>query len=475
MGLSLNNLKFPTPKLAAQLLVGFSTITLGVGFAHSAIASDIGVLRIQNQSNATQTFIVIDDYFRCMDFPLPKADTTTESTTKGDRTKFSVPANGFKDVKFARDGRCDPEGRFLLMGLDRNSGLAMGNAIALETNSEAKLSRIWEAESPNPHVLGLTAGGKDYNSGHLLYTLNTNFPGYSVSTPKGSWVFACGGGQQCTQTFSSSLDVENSSEKTSASEKTTAFSATVSAGFEFAGASGGAELTSSTESTTSEALAIAKSSSVGIVSECETETDMTTYQIYNVWQWQMEAQVGRDRVAVKTCQVTCTPTGEPPSFLPGSEKAIKACLIERDTEEAALALGAIKADADHARMAKLAAQEKAATTATLAAARATSCVTFYSEPYGKGTAATLCGADDNWADYTNLGTPGTNDLHYAVQSFMCKPGVGYVQFMDGNKTPMPRHNESCKGGNEWVHPNVWVKANATGAGLRAAPAKCCGE
>jgi hypothetical protein len=463
MGLSFSNIHMRKPKSTAGIITGFSTVVMGVGLAQSAFAGDIGVLRIQNQSNATQTFIVIDDYFRCMDFPLPKDDSG--------RTKFEVTAHGFKDIEFARDGRCDPEGRFLLMGLDRNTGLGLGNSIALETNNEAKLSRIWESESPNPHVLGLTAEGKDHNSGHLLYTLNTNFPGYSVSTPKGSWVYACGGGQNCTQTFSSSLDVENSSEKSSASEKTTAFSATVSAGFEFAGSSGGAEFTSSTESTTSEALAIARSSSVGTVSECETEIDMTDYQIYSVWQWQMAAQVGNDRVAVKTCQVTCTPTGEPPSFLPGSERAINACLIERGTEEAALALNAIKADA----AAKVATQEKAAATVKLTADRSASCVTFYSEPYGKGTAATLCGADDNWADYTNLGSPGTNDLHYAVQSFMCKPGVGYVQFMDGNKTPMPRHNEYCKGGNEWVHPNVWVKANATGAGLRAAPAKCCGE
>ena len=105
-----------------------------------------------------------------------------------------------------------------------------------------------------------------------------------------------------------------------------------------------------------------------------------------------------------------------------------------------------------------------------------SCVKFYTGFNGGGQELSLCEADHSWKDYTNLGSTGDKiySHHYAVKSFQCGANVGYVQFMDGNQSPMPRHNESCKGGNI-VNPNMFVTGYGTGVGVYRKPHKCCGE
>jgi len=109
-------------------------------------------------------------------------------------------------------------------------------------------------------------------------------------------------------------------------------------------------------------------------------------------------------------------------------------------------------------------QAKAA--ARAAAAKAASCVTFYTAPNGGGASLTICGVDNNnyAKPYINLGKPGTSSFHGKVMSFKCGSGVNYVQFINGNANPWGRHNEYCKGGNI-VNPNPWVKAQATGVAL----------
>jgi hypothetical protein len=461
----------PRSKVASWLAKsGLAVFVLALA-GTAAQASDIGVLRIQNNSNATQTFIVIDDYYRCMDFPSPLTDSA--------RTTIIIAANSHTDTRFARDGRCDPEGRFLIMALDRQSGQPMSNAIAFETNAEANLTRIWEAESPTSYAQGLTSIGRDYASGSLTYVLETNLPGYTLGVAEGRWTLGCAGGQGCTQTLFSSVENTVSSEASTSKEVMDAFSATVSTGFEFGGASGEAEFTASTSTTTSEALTLASSGTTGNASECETAIDMTQYQISSVWQWTIQAQVGNGRVATTTCQVTCTPTGAPPAYLPGAPEAINACLVPR-TDETQIA--AVQAARDEQTAAAQRASAQRAEDAALAAAaqlRAASCVTFFTGPNGTGAAATVCGTDQsswtgNSVEYANLGTPGTNSHHYSVQSFRCAPEGGYVQFINGNANPWTRHNESCRGG-AMVTPNPWVEANATGAGIYASPARCCGE
>ena len=459
--------------IARKIAAGIAASLLACGVSGAAFASDIGVLRIQNNSNATQSFIVIDDYFRCMDFPLP---TKAED---GTRTTIDIPANGFTDTQFARDGSCDPEGRFLIMAMDRKSGQPFGNAIAFEASGDANLWRIWEAEGPTPHAPGIKNIGKDYASGKLTYVLDVTLPGYAIGVPEGIWVDGCGGGQGCTQTLFSSVENTVSKEESSSKEVMTAFSATVSGGFEFAGASGGAEFTSSTETTVGQALTLASSGTTGNSSECETEMDMTEYQIAKVWQWTIQAKVGPNKVATKTCQVTCTPTAAPPTYLPGAPESINACLVKRTDETEVAAVAAATAEQDAVKQRAEVQRVAAAAQAKAAQDRAASCVTFYKGPNGTGEAATVCGADQSgWTgssvEYANLGTPGNNSHHYDVVSFKCAPGVGYVQFMNGNATPMPRHNESCKGG-AVVTPSPWVKANATGAGIYLKPQKCCGE
>lgn len=439
----------------------------------TAQASDIGVLRIENESNATQSFIVIDDYFRCMDFPLP---TKAED---GSRTTIDIPANGFTDTQFARDGSCDPEGRFLIMAMDRKTGQPFGNAIAFEASGDANLWRIWEAESPTPHAPGIRNIGKDYASGKLTYVLDVTLPGYNLGVPEGLWTDACGGGQGCNQKIFSNVENTVSSEESSSKEVMNAFSATISGGFEFGGASGGTELTMSSETTTSQALTLANSGTTGKGTECETDIDMKEYQVANVWQWTIQSIVGNKKIATTTCQVTCTPTKAPPTYLPGAPESINACLVKRTDETEVAAVAAATAEQVAAKQQAEAQRGAAAAQAKAAQNRAASCVTFYTGANGSGTPAMVCGADQSgWTgssvEYANLGTPGTNSHHYDIVSFKCAPGVGYVQFMNGNATPMSRHNESCKGG-AVVTPSPWVKANATGAGIYLKPQKCCGE
>ena len=456
---------------ARRLSAGIAATLLMCGISGAAHASDIGVLRIKNNSNATQNFIVIDDYFRCMDFPLPKKDEV--------RTTITVPPNGHTDTQFARDGSCDPEGRFLIMALDRKTGQAMGNAIAFEASGDANLWRIWEAESPTPHAIGPKSLGKEYTTGKLTYELDTYLPGYELGTAIGEWVRACGGDQGCTREISSSVVNTVSREESTSKETTEAFSVTVSSGFSFPGGEAGAEFSASTETTTGEALTLANSGETGTVSTCTTQNDMKEYQINSVWQWAVGAYVGQDKIVTTTCLMTCTQTAAAPTYLPDDPRALEACLIKKtdETVQAAFEQATREQEANRAKAKADAAA--AAAKAKAAQDRAASCVTFYKGANGSGEAAMVCGTDQpGWTgtsvDYANLGTPGTSSHHYGVVSFRCAPGVGYVQFMNGNATPMPRHNESCKGGGV-VTPVPWVKANATGAGIYLKPQKCCGE
>lgn len=452
--------------IRAMIAAGLLTVT-----SLAAQASEIGVLRIKNNSNATQNFIVIDDYFRCMDFPLPTDD--------AGRTRITVPPNGHTDTQFARDGSCDPDGRFLIMAINRNTGQTFHNSIAFETNGDADLTRIWEAESPTPYAHGLTFVGKEHISGKKTYVLDTSLPGYELGTAIGEWVRACGGDQGCTREISSSVVNTVSKEESTSKETTEAFSVTVSSGFEFPGGEAGAEFSASTETTTGEALTLASSGETGTVSTCTTQNDMTKYQINSVWQWAVGAYVGKDKIVTTTCLMTCTQTAAPPTYLPDDPRALEACLIDKTEETKAAAFQQATAEQD----ARIARERAAAANATAqreaARLRAASCVTFYKGANGTGEAAMVCGADQSgWTgtsvEYANLGTPGTNSHHLDVVSFKCAPGGGYVQFINGNANPWARHNESCKGG-AVVTPSPWVKANATGAGIYLSPAKCCGE
>jgi len=91
------------------------------------------------------------------------------------------------------------------------------------------------------------------------------------------------------------------------------------------------------------------------------------------------------------------------------------------------------------------------------------CVSFFTEINGGGKRLNLCKGDRNWKDNANLGGSGSliHSHHRDVRSFLCGANAGRVQFMDGNKTPMPRHNEYCKDGNI-VNPDPWVAGYATG-------------
>ncbi len=422
--------KFLTLKLASLLI---ATLCYS-GVAH---ASDIGVLRIQNNSNATQTFIVIDDYFDCMDFPKPAID--------GKRTTIIVPAFSKTDTQFAKDGRCEgKQGRFLIMPLDRSTGQAFGHAMAFHTDTGANLERIWENQSLTPHAVGLESIGKDFTSGKKTFVLTTNLKGYDIQNPTGKWVFGCGGSQGCTKKLSSAVENTISKEESTSKEVMNAFSMTVSIGFEFEGISGGAEMTSSSSTTTSEALTLASSGMTGIGEECEIPTDMEKYQIYSVWQWVIEAYVGTDRVSTKTCQVTCTPTGAAPKFLPGAPEAINACLIPRTSASELAAIEMAKTERE----------------------RPKNCATLYTGVNGTGKKLTLCEQDHNWKEYTNLGSTGVNkhSHHYALKSIKCGSNIHHLTFTNGNIRPSPTKDMACNG-NNIVNSGEWVTKNGTGVGV----------
>ena len=145
----------------------------------------------------------------------------------------------------------------------------------------------------------------------------------------GYWAKACAGGHSCTRKLSNSLQIMNSKEKTLSREERNSIEVSISAGVEFPGGSASTEVTSTQEVATSEAKTIARSQDVGVGEECEQPVDFEKFQIFALWQWVLSTSMGQREIQMKTCHITCTPDGNRPTYVPGSQKDIQSCWIPR--------------------------------------------------------------------------------------------------------------------------------------------------
>lgn len=151
-----------------------------------------------------------------------------------------------------------------------------------------------------------------------------------LGRPKGYWAESgCSGGQSCTIEISSSITAGTIKQEEWSKELTQSISATITAGLEVeaAGVTGSVETsyTSSTTGMIGSAQTLINSNDLTTGQKCTVPTDMTNFDIYKIWQWTVSTPVGTNDVVAKTCDITCTPDGNAPKFLPGWPESIKAC------------------------------------------------------------------------------------------------------------------------------------------------------
>lgn len=394
---------------------------------------------------------------------------TTCLNTRGDSTQmanssrvttgnsYSVPAHGDIVLGFNHDpaSSCDSDAADFSIKFDTTDirGKVTSNVVYFRAfeNGEVVLNTD-NFRGPTPYVgatfvkngLGNSSGGR--------WQWVPRLPPAKLAKGQGHWKNVCN--YVCSEVvISKGISSSKGETKENSSQRATMMSVTAEIGIEYAGASASLSTTSSDEKTVGES--IAREISSGESTEV-TQTYPKPAGWKNLWQWYvtMDKIGGGERLTFDSGKFTCSMTDSEPTYFP-----------ETEASESGLCDSPPPANAASAEVAAVAA----------AKARLQSCVTFYSALNGGGKSLKLCGADLGWKEYDNLGTPGGgNDFHLSVMSFQCAAGVGYVQFINGNSQPWGRHNESCKGG-AMVNPNVWVKANATGVGLYAKPAKCCGE
>jgi len=427
-----------------------ATIFMSTIIPSVASATNTGILRVHNQSPAPQTFVIASQYMECVLYPAAK-------------TPFVVAPNGRFDLKYQKDAGsdCDGEqGRFLVYLMQ--GGETYGCSQAVDFDSDALLRAIWNSECPTAFPSNITAGGVDPIENMVVYDWWVAPPVSAQNFAQGRWETGCeGGNMECGNTLTSSLSIGNSNSTTNTESLKLGFSTTVKSGFKVLGQKGEASATYSSERTSTEATTIAQSQTAGVVKTCNTPVDMNKYNVYKVWQWVVSANVGGTQMETTTCTVTCTPDGAYPNYLPGDKEAISACFNLRG------------ADVSKSETPK---HSKTVAMPTSAEPYGTGCVDFYSGPDGIGTSLRICDSSpESWEGYRNLGNPKPdNAFHQTTRSFRCAPGVGFVQFINGNANPPERHNESCKNG-ATVNPNAWVTSHSTGVGLYRKPHKCCGE
>lgn len=293
-------------------LLGVATFVAPV-----ALASSPGLLRINNLSNVQQEFIVNAAY-NCMD------------GIKGGLIISVGPYSSIDHVFYKNDGSCSGDlGVFSLT--PKIDGVTNPNNQKFLMNGEGGI--VTTGTVPDYPSWVDNENYNDAATNHPVNTWNVELPGRPPllpGRPKGYWApSGCSGGQSCSLTMTSSIDAGTINQEDWSQEFSQSVSLAITAGLEVeaAGVTGSLEttFTSSSTGTVGSAQSLIKSKNLTAGSECTTPTDMTEYDIYKIWQWVVSTPVGDDNVIVKTCDITCTPDGSAPTYLPGWPEAINAC------------------------------------------------------------------------------------------------------------------------------------------------------
>ncbi|MEW8256938.1 MAG: hypothetical protein AB2747_21480 [Candidatus Thiodiazotropha taylori] len=217
--------------------------------------------------------------------------------------------------------RCDPVDLELL-------NCQWSNWISEESGS----GKYNKAEWPGQFLVGLECKGSYCDNKRFKYCEANQ----RIGQPTARWEVLCAGGQECKFEVAESLELGNRSEESWTQKKAESVANKISGGVKFevlgVGISGGAEHTETVTETTERAASIVREKTEGYRASCGQTIDMTTYNIHAVWQLVISTPVDDIPLHIRTCQVTCTPDGDGPSYVPGAPEHIGSCLVERGSD-----------------------------------------------------------------------------------------------------------------------------------------------
>jgi len=154
-----------------------------------------------------------------------------------------------------------------------------------------------------------------------------------ITTPTGSWVLACSGAQNCSSQIEESLSIGNSEKHTFSNEVSESLSVEVSSKIAskstFSSVESGLKVTGTVAGKHINASELVKNQTDGHKESCGFTTDLTNFNIHSVWQWSVSTAYQGTSVVARTCQVACTPNGNPPGYDAGDPRNIGSCLLPR--------------------------------------------------------------------------------------------------------------------------------------------------
>lgn len=149
-----------------------------------------------------------------------------------------------------------------------------------------------------------------------------------ASKPQGSWDKLCAG--NCNEQYSEQITNETGTETTVSEETKSAISVALEAGIEFEGVgSAKTTVTASLEKSIGKSMSnrvMRSESKTKVKNVVYTPEQMSTFNIHAVWQWIAKTKLSNGQSYIlRTEEITCTPDGIEPSYLPGSKEHIGAC------------------------------------------------------------------------------------------------------------------------------------------------------
>jgi hypothetical protein len=173
------------------------------------------------------------------------------------------------------------------------------------------------------------ARGTDGSSGSYMTALYTEGGATADKDVKitGKWVTACTGAQQCKASINSAFNYSGTTSNTLTKSNKVSLSQAIKASI---GAFVESTTTVGYEATVEDAATIAKTKDVGFSQGCELTFDFVQFDIFKVWQWQIEAEwPDKSTALIQACEATCTPDATPPKAVPGDKVLVGACLKPR--------------------------------------------------------------------------------------------------------------------------------------------------
>ncbi len=218
--------------------------------------------------------------------------------------------------------RCDPVNLELL-------NCQWSNWISEESGN----GRYNKAEWPDQFLVGLECKGSYCDDKRFKYCEATQ----RVGQPSARWEVLCAGGQECKFEIAESLELGNRAQSSWTKTKAEEVANKISIGVKFEWSNveinPGAERTKTASETIERAASIVREKTEGYRASCGQTVDMTTYNIHAIWQLVISTPVDDIPLSIRTCQVTCTPDGDAPSYVPGAPEHIGSCLVERGGDQ----------------------------------------------------------------------------------------------------------------------------------------------